>query len=402
MRKKKQVKRVAMVLRLSYESGRDLLYGISLYAKRCCHWRFHIINLSGDVSATLAELQCAEAEGLDGIIANGVDKEEIAQFLKRSKIPLVVIGARSPGLGRRIANLAFVRNDDVAIGRYGAAYLASLGRFRSYGFIARTADTFHYAPALREEGFRSYLAGREAEVHTYHTAVGTKSGSYADISAIAESLKALPKPADVMAAHDLRASHALEVAAAAGIKVPKDVAIIGVDNDEVICDTSDPTLTSIAPDHVRLGEIAAEALARLMRSAPCTRTFTIRSTAKTMVERMSAKPVAPASRLVEQAMTFIRRNAIKGIGAMDVVRHLGVSRRLADLRFKQLTGESILGTILNIRLAALQKHLRETDTPIAKLTASCGFRCENYAKKLFKSRFGMSMTDYRKNVKCKM
>ena len=400
MKSRKSVKRVAVVLRLSYESGRDLLYGISLYAKRHCHWRFHIINFAGD--ATAVELQHAEAEGVDGIIANGVDNEAIARFLNHSKTPLVVIGARSPGLGRRSANLAFVRNDDVAIGRYGAAYLASLGRFRSYGFIARTADTFHYAPTLREKGFRAFFDKKDADVRTYHTTTGTKRGSYADISAIAEWLKSLSKPAAVMAAHDLRASHALEAAAKIGIKVPKDLAIIGVDNDEVICDTSEPTLTSIAPDHVRLGEIAAEALVRLMRSAPCNRTFTICSTAKTMVERMSAKPVAPASRLVDQAMAFIRRNAVKGIGAVDVVRHLGVSRRLVDLRFKQLTGESILGTILNIRLAVLQKHLRETDTPIAKLTASCGFRCENYAKKLFKSRFGMSMTDYRKNEKCRM
>ena len=393
MGKKKQIKRIAVVLRLSYESGRDLLYGISLYAKRRCHWLFHIINFAGD--STLAELQRTEDEGVDGIIANGVDNHAIAGFLSRSATPLVVIGARSPGLGRRMSNLAFVRNDDVAIGKYGAAYLAALGRFRSYGFIARSKDMFNYAPALREEGFRAYFVNKGVEVCTYHTDVGIKRGSYADIAAMAEWLRSLPKPAAIMAAHDLRATHALEAAAAAGIKIPKDVAIIGVDNDEVLCDTSDPTLTSIAPDHVHLGEIAAETLSRLMRTVPCRRTFTIRSTTKTIVERMSARPIAPASRLVEQAMVFIRKNASNGIGAIDVVRHLGVSRRLADLRFKQLTGDSILGAILKVRLATLRKRLRETDMPIAKLTASCGFRCENYAKKLFRSRFGMSMTEFR-------
>ena len=82
---------------------------------------------------------------------------------------------------------------------------------------------------------------------------------------------------------------------------------------------------------------------------------------------------------------------------MDVVNHLGVSRRLADMRFRQFTGQSILAAILKIRLDEVKRRLHDTDTPIAKITAACGFRGENYAKKLFKSRFGISMTRWRAN-----
>ena len=114
-----------------------------------------------------------------------------------------------------------------------------------------------------------------------------------------------------------------------------------------------------------------------------------------IVERQSAKPVTPATRLVEQATAFIRRNALKGIGAMDVVNHLGVSRRLADVRFRQFTGQSILAAILKVRLDEVKRRLRDTNTPIAKIAAACGFRGENYAKKLFKSRFGVSMSVWR-------
>lgn len=392
--KKGKVCKVAVVLRLAFGSGRDILYGISRYARKHCRWQLHIINFTGD--DTLDEIRRAERKGVDGIIANGLDNTLIATHLSRSSTPLVVIGARSPGLRRRINALAFVRNDDADIGRFGANYLSSLGLARSYGFVDWTATG--YASILRREGFMSRFNGTGADVRTYSTTANLENGSLEDITALSQWLADLPKPAAVMAVHDLRAIHVLEAAAMSNIRIPRDIALIGVDNDELLCDTAEPTLTSIAPDHIRLGELAAEALDGLMRGAPRRHALTIRSSVKTIVERQSAKPVTPATRLVEQATAFIRRNALKGIGAMDVVNHLGVSRRLADARFRQFTGQSILAAILKVRLDELKRRLRDTETPIAKITAACGFKGENYAKKLFRSRFGMSMSEWRRNL----
>lgn len=392
--------KVAVVLRLAYGSGRDILYGISRYARKHYRWQLHIINFSGD--DTLDEIRRAERKGVDGIIANGLDNAVIADHFSRSATPLVVIGARSPGLRRRINALAFVRNDDADIGRFGANYLSSLGLARSYGFVDWTATG--YASILRREGFMSRFNGTGADVRTYSTTANLENGSLEDITALSQWLAGLPKPAAVMAVHDLRAIHVLEAAALSGIKIPRELALIGVDNDELLCDTAEPTLTSIAPDHIHLGELAAEALNGLMTDVRSRTSragshrlhaLTIRSSVKTIVERQSAKPVTPATRLVEQATAFIRRNALKGIGAMDVVNHLGVSRRLADMRFRQFTGQSILAAILKARLDEVKRRLRDTDTPIAKLTAACGFKGENYAKKLFRSRFGMSMSAWR-------
>lgn len=383
---------IAVVLRLSYASGRDLLYGISQYARRKCRWRMHVINFNGD--ATVEELRMAIADGnLDGIIANGADNPEMTKILDASTVPLAVIGARPPSLMRKKA-IAFVHNDDIAIGLRGAEYFESLGRYRSYGFVASSVDKFHYVSVLRERGFRSGLAGIADDVRTYGTAADVARGSYGDISALGEWLKALPKPAAVMASHDLRAMHVIEAAKANGIDIPGEISLIGVDNDELICETLEPTLTSIAPDHVRLGELASAALKKVMADPFAAPSETL-SSAKTIAERQSAHYTMPSAQLVERALAYIRRNALKGIGAADVVRHLGVSRRLADMRFRQLAGESILGAILRIRLAALQQRLRNTDAPIAKITAACGFHGENYAKKLFKSRFGVSMSEWR-------
>ena len=389
--KKGKVCKVAVVLRLAFGSGRDILYGISRYARKHCRWQLHIINFTGD--DTLNEIRRAERKGVDGIIANGLDNALIAAHLSRSATPLVVIGARSPGLRRRMANLAFVWNDDKDIGRFGADYLASLGLAHSYGFVDWSATG--YASILRREGFMERFKESDADVRTYSATSDLEKGSLEDITALSKWLTSLPKPTAVMAVHDLRAIHVLEAAAMARIRIPRELALIGVDNDELLCDTAEPTLTSIAPDHIRLGELAAEVLKDLMNGAHRHHALTIRSSVKTIVERQSAKPVTPATRLVEQAMAFIRRNALKGISAVDVVNHLGVSRRLADARFRQLTGQSILSAILKTRLDEVKRRLRDTDTPIAKITAACGFKGENYAKKLFRSRFGVPMTAWR-------
>ena len=290
-------------------------------------------------------------------------------------------------------NLAFVRNDDTDIGRFGADYLASLGMAHSYGFVDWAATG--YASILRREGFVARFKGSDADVRTYSPTADLEKGSLEDITALSKWLASLPKPAAVMAVHDLRAIHVFEAAAMVGIRIPHEMALIGVDNDELLCDTAEPTLTSIAPDHTRLGELAAETLNGLMGGQERRHAITIRSSAKTIVERQSAKPVTPATRLVQQATEFIRHNALKGIGAVDVVSHLGISRRLADARFRQFTGQSILAAILEVRLEEVKRRLRDTNTPIAKITAACGFRGENYAKKLFKSRFGISMTAWR-------
>ena len=389
--RKRKACSVAVVVRLAFGSGRDLMYGIARYARKHCNWQLHIINFTGD--DTLAEIQRAERKGVDGIIANGLDNALIAAHLSRSATPLVVIGARSPGLRRRMANLAFVRNDDKDIGRFGADYLASLGLAHSYGFVDWSATG--YASILRREGFMERFKDSDADVRTYSATSDLEKGSLEDITALSKWLTSLPKPTAVMAVHDLRAIHVLEAAAMARIRIPRELALIGVDNDELLCDTAEPTLTSIAPDHIRLGELAAETLNDLMAGSSRHHALTIRSSSKTIVERQSAKPVMPATRLVQQATAFIRRNALKGIAAADVVAHLGVSRRLADARFRQFTGQSILAAILKIRLEEVKRRLRDTDTPIAKITAACGFRGENYAKKLFKRRFGLSMTAWR-------
>ena len=377
--KQRKIFTIGIALQLSYASGRDLLYGISRYARTNCHWNLKLISPDDDNGPA--------ADELDGFITSESMPDD---FLRTaSNLPLVVIGTRESWLKRRMKNLTFVRNDDRDIGRFGAEFLMRLGSFRAFGFVPTNVP--YYCSILRHEGFAARLDTGSATVLQYGP-TPQKDGSREDLAALKRWLQHLPKPAAVMAVHDLRATHVLEAAREAGLDVPGELAVIGVDNDELLCDFTEPQLTSISPDHVYEGELAAQELHRLLTGRRLRKfSKTVRSKKKTIVERESTKPMSPSARLADTAMTYIRRNALKGIGASDVVKHLGVSRRLADLRFRECHGRSIL----DIRLNEVKRKLTPSTAPIKSITDACGFSNEIHAKHLFKRRFGVSMSAYR-------
>ena len=384
-RQASKIHRIWVYLNLSYASGRDILYGISRYARAYEHWNIRLLSFSGEANRHPFPLP----EEADGIITS----EPLTDDAATSPIPLVVIGTREKWLGRRMRSLAFVRNDDAAIGRFGANFLKSLGKFRSFGFVP--TNTPYYCSILRSEGFLAELGkGNSADIRQY-AAEGIEDGSPEDIESLGRWLYDLPKPAAVMAVHDLRATHVLEAASTMKIKVPDQMAVVGVDNDELLCDFTSPQLTSIYPDHVKEGELAAATLKTLLKKSDMRHARTFRSDAKSIVERESTRHISPATHIAEEAMSFIRHNALKGISSAEVAKHLRVSRRLCDMRFRECHGETVLEAILRIRFAELKRRLASSNTQIGKIVAACGFSCESHAKRMFKKRFGMSMREWR-------
>ena len=149
------------------------------------------------------------------------------------------------------------------------------------------------------------------------------------------------------------------------------------------------------PDHEKLGYVAARELELLMagRQAKDTPPFLARPLK--IVERESAVASAPAAHILTRAMDFIRKNATKGILPNDVAEFLGISRRLADLRFQQFSGESINESITIWKLDAVKKLLAMTNRPIKTVSEACGYTDLAYLKTLFKRRFGCTMREWR-------
>jgi LacI family transcriptional regulator len=208
-------------------------------------------------------------------------------------------------------------------------------------------------------------------------------------------LISLPRPCGVMAALDLQAKQVLDTCLKAGIRVPEEIAVIGVDDDETICENTLPTLSSVLPDFEGGGYLAAELLDRLMRGSR-RKSVSLTYGVKRIVHRQSSQYIQAPTLLAASAVEFIRLNACAGITVPDVARNCHVSRSVIEKAFKHALGHSLLEEIQNRRLERLCMLLRETTLPIGEIGERCGYSTETYLKRLFKRTFGLTMRDYRK------
>ena len=185
----------------------------------------------------------------------------------------------------------------------------------------------------------------------------------------------------------------------ASLRIPSQVSILGVDNDELICDYTKPSISSVRIDHEALGFEAAHTLEKLIKRPHTTRLQKIFMPVDKIVERESTAPVAAGAYLVQKALAYISEHAVDGISVSDVVEHLGASRRMLDRRFGAVTGSSIRRAIEDRQLEQVKKRLRTTQLSIKKISHLCGYFNEQRLKYVFKQRVGCSMSDYRKQGK---
>lgn len=379
----KNMKKNVLVLLWSstVASGRDFLAGFASLARRRADWQLHLRIAKRTVEPNV--LRVIRAGGYSGIVVD----EDTYLSLPDGAVPdttaVVVFGTYDPNAP---ANVAYVQNDNAAIARFGGDYLLSLGRFRAFGFVP-TEDE-HGWSRLRAAAFAEAVRtdGRDAFVFDPNDrALPLKAW-----------LRALPKPAAVMAACDTTALEVVEACKRARLAVPGQVSVLGVDNDELLCEFDSPTVSSVLPRHDVVGRLAAKTLARMLRGRKWKGPRCAICDEQTVVERESTAFVTPAAHLVSAALHFIRQNATRAVTADDVARHLGVSRSLVDLRFRQFQGTTVRETILRTRLEEVKRRLLATNLSAAKVARVCGFTDIPHLQVVFKRRFGQPMGQWRK------
>ena len=205
----------------------------------------------------------------------------------------------------------------------------------------------------------------------------------------------LKRPAAVFAANDDSAFKLVERLRSRRLRIPQDVAVLGVDNDALLCENSHPRISSVQPDFEREGYMAAKAIDEML-GGKSPEEHIVFVGVKSVVRRESTAELSHAGRLVQKAVAFIDRNATKGIGVRDVVAHLKCSRRLADLRFRELQGRTLLEAITERRLDVVKHMLLTTNDRMDEIASVCGYPNSTYLKNLFKKRFSMSMSDFRR------
>ena len=340
-------------------------------------WNIELVRTHLEV--TQESVSAALRRGIDGFIASIPGIENSLGVLDRTEIPGVLADMKPSAMENRKNNLALIHNSASEIGREAAHYFMQQGIARSYAFLH--AEDKPYWSEARFTAFRDTLVDNGLWCHEIHSPE--------------EALK-LKKGTAVMAANDDIAFKLLEVFKARKIKIPADFAVLGVDNDTIICENAKPRLSSIQPDFEAEGFMAAEILDKMINSSSPIPVQKLYAGIKCIIRRESTAEISHAGRLVQKAIAFIDTNATKGIDVSDVVSHLGCSRRLADLRFRQLQGRSILEAITDKRLSAVRKLLVETRDSIDSISLECGFANPNYLKNLFKKRYSMTMSEFRK------
>jgi LacI family transcriptional regulator len=247
---------------------------------------------------------------------------------------------------------------------------------------------------VREAGLRCHVFGEErdpgAGSTTFHEGEGLKDGNR-----LARWIKGLPKPIGMMACNDFRGQQVLTACRAVGVAVPDEVAIIGVDNDEVVCDLSDPPLSSVVPNKERIGYEAAALLDRLMAGEKLPQQHLLVEPTG-IVTRRSTEVLAIEDRRIADAARFIRERACDGIGVDDVVRAVGsLSRSTLERRYAAIMGRSPKQEILRVRVDRAKQLLAETVFPVAIIAEKLGLEHTEYLNVIFKRETGLTPAQFR-------
>jgi LacI family transcriptional regulator len=210
-------------------------------------------------------------------------------------------------------------------------------------------------------------------------------------------LESLPRPVAILACDDEQAHLVLDAALALGLKVPDDVAVLGIDNDEVFCHASSPSLSSVDVNASAVGYEAAVALARLMRGrrVPARRYLPPRG----VVTRHSSDIVAVESAEASAALRLIRERGCDGLTAADVAAAIAVSRSTLDRLLNAAVGRSATNAIMQVRLARVKADLVETDLPLKSIARRAGFTSVQHLANLFRSREGLTPGRYRRDMR---
>ena len=332
-------------------------------------------------------------------------------FLKPSlfgSVPIVYLDIPG-GLQTDLADRAVAVDED-AVAR---AALRELSAVRPASFAVVEYQKPLSWSVTRAEAFRALATAEGLSCSVF--AARRRETSEARATRLAQWLTALPRPCGVFAVNDEIARDVGTVCRAARLHIPKDVSLVGVDNNQEICETAEPTLSSIQLDFERMGFVAARLLAARMAASSLPPSaarhstlgasslayggdgLTVASIGPPMVvRRQSTSGRGRHEPRILKAVEMIRAEACDGLTAAALAARFDCSRRLFNMRFREATGHSVLDEILHVRLERAFTLLSQTETPIGAIADFCGFRSYWALDFLFRTRFGMSMRDWRR------
>jgi LacI family transcriptional regulator len=373
---------VALLIETSNAYARGVLEGIIDYVRHHERWSIYLPEQGrgGKPPGWLAKWRG------DGIIAR-IETDDIARAARRIGCPIVDVSA-----ARHLANIPWVETDDAQIARLAVEHLTERG-FRTLAYCG--VPGFNWS-TWRQQYFQQF-AERAGCRCLVHETLDRNDSSYSwarERSSLARWINQLPRPVGIMACYDIQAQKLLDVCREVGIAVPEEVAVLGVDNDRLVCDLADPPLTSIACDTHRTGYEAASLLDRMM-SGESVPSDPILIAPLGIEARQSTDILAIDDPDVAAAVRFIREQALRGINVQDVLNAVPTSRRSLESRFRKLLGRTPHQEITRLRIDRVKRLLTETDLTLAEIAHRTGYEHIEYLSVAFKKATGISPSRYR-------
>ena len=280
-------------------------------------------------------------------------------------------------------------NDANATAELAARELIAL-HLASYAYVTWTNSM--YWSDLRLSSFKAVLELHGACPSVFDATHFTE-GEGDLVYALAEWLKRLELPAGVFAANDRMSVAVVHACTLAKLTIPDDISIVGVDNDEELCEGSKPSLSSVSLDYFTAGRTAAAKLKGLMAGDMETQYSSYPP--RCVVRRESTRRFKRSDKTVSEALERIRREACAGLAAKDVVKMFACSRRSAEMRFLAATGHSIMREILDARLDAAKTLLASSDLSVEYTANKCGYKTSAAFCNFFRVETGLTPSAWR-------
>jgi LacI family transcriptional regulator len=376
---------VLLVVETSKQYGRGLLRGIGRYAFTQGNWSMYLEERS------LHERLPAWVKDWrgDGIIVRSNSRHMVQTLLKTGK-PIVETDPKITEF-----HLPFVYTDDRATGRLAVEHFLHRGfRILAYCSLKRTRWS-----AWRRDAFVRQAAARNVRVEVFQLPARLENRDWwMQRDRLVQWLQGLPRPVAVLAENDVCGNRLLDACRSIRLPVPEQVAVLGVDNDPVVCDLAGPALSSIDLNVERIGYEAAALLDRLMKGRRAGKTD-IRIPPFGVVDRLSTNTLAVDDEELSVALEYIRRHACEGIQVTDVCEHVLVSRRRLERKFRIRLGRSPKAEITRIQIDTARRLLAQTHLPVSQISQRTGFQTVNYFANVFRRETKFSATAYRKQFR---